>query len=183
VTEKLELSGERVRAREWRAEDGPRVWQLVQDQETIFGPPGSISAASDADAWAANEVSHINKPDRTHYRFALELLEDGRLIGGCRVHIEDANNKMASIGMALHRPYWGQGYGTEVGNLILGLAFERLGVHRIEALIEPSNARSLALLKKAGFTKEGLLRERILDEHWIDTEVWSLLEHEWRARA
>ena len=24
--------------------------------------------------------------------------------------------------------------------------------------------------------------ERILDEHWIDTEVWSLLEHEWRAR-
>ena len=104
------------------------------------------------------------------------------MIGGCRVHIEDTSNKMASIGMALQRPYWSKGFGTEVGELLLRLAFEQLGVHRIEALVEPLNARSLALVRKAGFTKEGLLRERILDEHWIDTEVWSLLEHEWRAR-
>jgi len=52
---------------------------------------------------------------------------------------------------------------TEVGTLPLQLAFEQLGVHRIETLIEASN-------------------ERILDEHWIDTEVCSLLEGEWRAR-
>jgi [ribosomal protein S5]-alanine N-acetyltransferase len=179
----IELTSERLRAREWRAGDGPTLWSLVQDQETLFGPPGSISSAADADAWVAFEVSHIGKPDRTRFRFALELLEDGRLIGGCRVHIEDASNKMASIGMALHHPYWGQGFGTEAGLLIIALAFEQLGAHRIEALIEPSNARSLALVKKAGFTKEGLLRERILDKHWIDTEVWSLLEHEWRAQS
>jgi|SRR5437762_10315104 len=178
----LELTSEHLRAREWRAEDGPRLWPLVQDQETLFGPPGSIASAADADAWVANEVAHIDKPDRTRFRFALELLQDGRLIGGCRVHIEDTSNKMASIGMALHHPFWGQGFGTEAGMLIITLAFEQLGVHRIEALVEPSNARSLALVRKAGFTKEGLLRERILDEHWIDTEVWSLLEHEWRAR-
>jgi ribosomal-protein-alanine N-acetyltransferase len=178
----LELTGQRLRAREWRSDDAADVWRLVQDQETIFGPPGSIASSSDAQAWIANEVEEKTKPGRTRYRFALELLDDGRLIGGCRIHIEDANNKMASIGMALHRPYWRQGFGTEAATLAIGLAFEQLAVHRIEALVEPTNERSLGLVRKLGFTHEGLLRERILDEHWIDTEVWSLLEHEWPAR-
>ena len=178
----LTFSSARVHAREWRDGDAAGVWTLVQDQETLFGPPGLIASLGEAETWVKQELADQSAPERTKYRFALELLENDALIGGCRVHFDDARNKMASIGMALHRPYWGQGYGAEVGTLLLRLAFEQLGVHRIEALIEPSNARSLTLVRKAGFTKEGLLRERILDEHWIDTEVWSLLEGEWRAR-
>jgi [ribosomal protein S5]-alanine N-acetyltransferase len=176
------FSSARVRAREWRADDAPRVWALVQDQETLFGPPGLIASLEGAEAWVQQELIDKAAPERIKYRFALELLADGALIGGCRVHLEDTRNKMASLGMALRQRYWGQGYGTEVGTLLLRLAFEELGIHRIEALIEPSNARSLALVRKAGFTREGLLRERIMDETWIDTEVWSLLDHEWRAR-
>jgi RimJ/RimL family protein N-acetyltransferase len=178
----LELSGPRVRAREWRTGDADEVWRMVQDQPNIFGRVGSIASLADAERWVAQEVADKAVPERIKYRFALELLEDDTLIGGCRVHFEDVENKMASIGMALHRPYWGQGYGTEVGMLALQMSFEQLGVHRIEALVESSNERSLGLVRKAGFTREGLLRERILDEDWIDTEVWSLLEREWRAR-
>ena len=173
----------RVRARPWRAGDGAGVWKLVQSQGTLFGPPGLITSPEDAQRWVEQELADAAATERIKYRFALELLENNILMGGCRVHFEDVKNRMVSIGMALHNEYWGQGYGTEVGALVLQLAFEQLAVHRIEALIEPSNARSLALVKKAGFTKEGLLRERILDEHWIDTEVWSLLEHEWRAQT
>jgi RimJ/RimL family protein N-acetyltransferase len=130
----------------------------------------------------SKELADQSATDRIKYRFALELLDGDKLIGGCRVHFEDVESRMASIGMALHRPFWGQGYGTEVGMLMLQMSFEHLGVHRIEALVEPTNERSLSLVRKAGFTREGLLRERILDEDWIDTEVWSLLEREWRAR-
>jgi RimJ/RimL family protein N-acetyltransferase len=178
----LELSGPRVRAREWRADDADEVWRLVQDQPNIFGRVGSITSLADARGWLSQELADQAAPDRIKYRFALDLLDGATLIGGCRVHFEDVSNKMASIGMALHRPYWGQGYGTEVGMLMLQMSFEQLGVHRIEALVESSNERSLGLVRKAGFTREGLLRERILDEDWIDTEVWSLLEREWRAR-
>jgi ribosomal-protein-alanine N-acetyltransferase len=178
----LELSGERVCAREWRADDADEVWRLVQDQPNIFGRVGSIASFDGAKAWVSKEIADQSAPDRIKFRFALELLDGGTLIGGCRVHFEDVESKMASIGMALHRPYWGQGYGTEVGMLMLQMSFEQLDVHRIEALVEPSNERSLGLVRKAGFTREGLLRERILDEDWLDTEVWSLLEREWRAR-
>ena len=178
----LELSGPRVRAREWRWGDADAVWRLVQDTEALFGPPGLIESLTDAEGWISQELIDRSAAERIRYRFALKLLEDDTLIGGCRVHFEDMRNKMASIGMALDRKYWGLGYGTEVGMLLLQMAFEQLDVHRIEALIEPSNARSLALVRRAGFTREGLLRERILDGRWIDTEVWSLLEREWRAR-
>ncbi|MGZ4138509.1 MAG: GNAT family N-acetyltransferase [Actinomycetota bacterium] len=178
----LELTSARVRLREWRADDATKVWALVEDQGNIFGPVGKIASLEDATRWVSNEVADQSAPDRTKYRFALELVGDGTLIGGCRVHIEDVSNKMASIGMALHHPHWGQGYGTEIGILLLQMAFEQLGVHRIEALVEPTNERSLGLVRRAGFTREGLLRERILDDRWIDTEVWSLLEREWRAR-
>ena len=179
----FEFTSARVRARPWRDGDAAGVWMLVQSQETLFGPPGLIESLEDAERWVKQELADQAVTERIKYRFALELLENDVLIGGCRVHFEDVKNKMASVGMALHKTYWSQGYGTEVGQLLLSLAFEQLGVHRIEALIEPSNARSLALVKKAGFTKEGLLRERILDEQWIDTEVWSLLDHEWRVQA
>jgi RimJ/RimL family protein N-acetyltransferase len=178
----LELTSPRLRAREWRASDAEEVWRLVQDQPNIFGRVGFITSLADAERWAAQEVTEQSLPERIKYRFAVELLQDGTLIGGCRVHFEDVESKMVSIGMALHHPYWGQGYGTEVGTLVLQMSFEQLGVHRIEALVEPTNERSLGLVRKAGFTREGLLRERILDEDWLDTEVWSLLEREWRAR-
>src|SRR5207237_9776516 len=145
-----ELSGPRVRAREWRAGDADEVWRLVQDQPNIFGRVGFIASCEDAERWVAQEVADKAASTRIKYRFALELIEDGTLIGGSRVHFEDASNKMDSIGMALNRPYWGRGYGTEVGMLMLQMSFEQLDVHRIEALVEPSNERSVALVRQAG---------------------------------
>src|SRR6266536_154302 len=171
----IQLSGDRVLAREWRADDPEKIWALLQGHGPIFGPPGEITSVDDARSWVDKELAEPTSPDRTKYRFALELLDNGALMGGCRIHFEDLENRMVSIGMSLHTRYRSQGYGTEVGMLLLQLAFEQLGAHRVEALIDPSNEKSLGLVRKAGFVHEGLLRERILEEHWMDCEVFSLL--------
>ena len=88
----FEFSSARVRARPWRAHDAAAVWALVHDQETLFGPPGLIASLEDAEVWVEQELADQVAPERIKYRFALELLDNDALIGGCRVHFDEREN-------------------------------------------------------------------------------------------
>ena len=85
-------------------------------------------------------------------------------------------NKRAELGFWLLPDNWGKGILTEVLPSIFFYGFEKMRLHRIEALVESKNARALNLLEKTGFTHEGHLRDyEIKDKMFIDLEVFSLL--------
>ena len=52
---------------------------------------------------------------------------------------------------------WGQGYGTEATGLMLWLAFERIGLHRVGLSVFSFNERAIRSYEKAGFRLEGRL--------------------------
>ena len=62
-------------------------------------------------------------------------------------------------------------------------AFHTLRLHRLESNIQPANMRSIALVRDAGFVREGFSRRYLkIDGRWRDHERWALLVEEWRAQ-
>jgi ribosomal-protein-alanine N-acetyltransferase len=59
---------------------------------------------------------------------------------------------------------------------MLDFCFGELGLHRAQAFIDPRNIASIALVKKLGFRREGLLRDNLrVAEVWRDDVPYALL--------
>ncbi len=67
--------------------------------------------------------------------------------------------KSAYLGYQIGAPFAGQGFMTEALRLVLNYAFKHMKLHRLEANIQPGNNPSIALVRRAGFTKEGYSRK------------------------
>ena len=82
----------------------------------------------------------------------------------------------AYLGYAIGQPFAAQGYMSEGIGLVLEHAFNGLGLHRLEANIQPANAASIALAKRAGFRLEGFSPRYLkIDGQWRDHERWAIV--------
>ncbi len=70
----------------------------------------------------------------------------------------DEYNKSGELGYTLCRHFWGRGYMTEAGKLILNLAFNTLGLDRVFAEYDVRNSASGKVLSRLGMTYEGTHR-------------------------
>lgn len=69
----------------------------------------------------------------------------------------------------------GRGVMTQALRLVIAEAFGPMGLHRLEANIQPSNTRSKALVQRLGFRLEGLSPGYLfIDNAWRDHERWAL---------
>lgn len=76
--------------------------------------------------------------------------------------------------------YAGQGLMPEGLHLVIDYAFYTLGLHRVEANIQPGNTASIKLVKRLGFTKEGFSRRYLkINGEWRDHERWALTVEDW----
>jgi ribosomal-protein-alanine N-acetyltransferase len=98
--------------------------------------------------------------------------------------ISRGSMQSAYLGYAVGKPYARQGYMREGIQLVLRHAFVTLGLHRIEANIQPGNRASIALAHGAGFRREGFSPRYLkIGGRWRDHERWAILADEWKARA
>jgi ribosomal-protein-alanine N-acetyltransferase len=85
------------------------------------------------------------------------------------------------LGYYAFAPHVGQGYMSEGLHLVMALAFVKLKLHRIEANVQPTNRPSVALVRRAGFTREGFSRRYVkIVGRWRDHERWAMLAEDWR---
>jgi RimJ/RimL family protein N-acetyltransferase len=116
------------------------------------------------------------------FQWGIERREGGGLIGTATLWRWDMAHGRAELGYALGREAWGCGYMVEALVALLGRAFGEWGVRRLEADTDPRNRRSLRLLERLGFRREGYMRERFLVGGELqDSVVLGLLGWEWRG--
>jgi [ribosomal protein S5]-alanine N-acetyltransferase len=86
----------------------------------------------------------------------------------------------AYLGYYVDIDFAGQGLMSEGVRLAIDYAFNTLGLHRVEANIQPENRASINLVHRLGFTKEGFSRKYLkINGEWRDHERWALTVEDW----
>ena len=119
-----------------------------------------------------NYMQRIRRSD--HEGYAICRTTDECIVGVINLnHIVRGTFQNASLVIMLESPT-GHGYMQQGLEQLLRLAFTTLGLHRLEANIQPDNERSKKLVAACGFRFEGLSESFLfIDGQWRDHERWS----------
>lgn len=107
---------------------------------------------------------------------------DGRIVGAYNLsQIIYGPFRSACLGYYVGAPFARQGYMSEGLRLVLRLAFGPLKLHRVEANIQPENTRSIRLVERCGFQREGYSPQYLkIGNRWRDHERWAMRREMWR---
>ncbi|GAA0478893.1 GNAT family protein [Streptomyces stramineus] len=171
--------GPRVAIRAVTREDGAEFTRLVRASAELHHPWLSMATT---DAGFATYLDRLESGP--HLGLLVCLPEAGDGIAG----FVNLNNivrggfQSAALGYGAFASTAGRGYLREGLGLVLDYAFGPLGLHRLEANIQPGNAPSIALVKRHGFRLEGFSPDFLfIDGAWRDHERWAVTA-EMRAR-
>jgi len=112
---------------------------------------------------------------------ALELKENGELIGDCAFKILDNEFTQAEIGFNLAPQHQKRGLASEAVKRLVDYLFKELKLHRISAITDAGNSTAAALLERIGMRKEGHFIQNIwVKGKWGDEFLFAVLKDEWK---
>ena len=79
---------------------------------------------------------------------------DGSFLGTARLHALDGDSAKYAVGF-FDPARLGQGFGTEVTRLVLGYAFQALGLRRVTLAVLAINERAIRCYRGCGFEEVG----------------------------
>jgi len=146
--------------RELAKSDLPVINQWRNDKELIdlLGNNFLYISQEVDDAWYENYLKSRN----TTIRLAIIDTRNSSLIGTVQLTDIHPINRSAEFSIMIgDKEYWSKGAGYFSTNSIITHGFENLNLHRIYLTVLENNERAIRLYEKAGFKKEGILRESI----------------------
>ncbi|MFP3881327.1 MAG: GNAT family N-acetyltransferase [Actinomycetota bacterium] len=170
-----ELRSDKVHLRKWTMGDLACVEEASEDAEIPRGTTvPAVYSDAEGKAWIERQWSRQTSGQ------------------GLSLAIAETDTSVAKglVYLGLRRPeghcelgYWlipgarERGLGSDAIRLVSRWVLTSTAVYRLFAIVQPTNSASIALLRKCGFTEEGLLRSYLrLGDEIFDVTSFSLLE-------
>jgi [ribosomal protein S5]-alanine N-acetyltransferase len=164
--------------REVRADDEEEYLERVRASRALHRPWAYLSDRPDG----FRELL-IRAAAPTAQVYFICRAEDGAIAGVASLsQIFLGNFRSAYLGYSAFVPFAGAGHMTDGLRLILREAFGPLGLHRVEANVQPENERSIALVERLGFRREGFSPRYLkIGGRWRDHVRYAILAEDFRA--
>ncbi len=170
------------------------AWKVAKTSSSPAKNKWDLANRSSADVTLAQfkKVLRLNlklRKDDQYYDLHVFEKKSGALIGVLALmQVVRGVSHSAFLGYSIYNTFWGCGFGKESVRAMLDIGFRDVGLHRIEAGIEPSNRRSILLARSLGLRKEGTKKRAIfMREEWVDLVIYSVTCEEfgikWRGKT
>jgi RimJ/RimL family protein N-acetyltransferase len=173
------LRSGKITLRELESSDAQALWAFVNSAEVtkfLSPPPATVDGFEHFIDWSQRQRSV-----GTQATFAVVVEGFDTPVGLFQLRRLEPDFSTAEWGFAIGSAFWGTGVFRTGAELMMHLAFDVVGVHRLEARACATNVRGNAALRKIGAVQEGVLRRSFQrNGEYLDQVLWTVLEEDWR---
>jgi len=178
-----QLTGEKVRLRPLKRADIVSLARNANHAEIAKYIPAIPYPYTTVEAHKWVNKVHLGARKDTIYQFGIEFDGGEGIIGMIGLNNVNRTDSNAEIEYWLGKKYWSRGYISEATNLILDFAFKTLRLRRVYAVTICINERSVRLLEKHGFMREGVWRQGSrMNRRWHDVYAYGILREEYLSK-
>ncbi len=158
----------KIELRNQRISDAKRFFEILNNPNfKYFVCPKDIEAEKEFLRQNAK-----NRKNNLVYNYA--ILYNNKLVGGCGIKIDQHRNFIGEIGYFLDEAFWGKGIVTKAVKILEKIGFQKLGLKRIEIIMNPRNLGSEKVAIKCGYKKEGTMKKAMKNgDKFFDAHLYA----------
>ena len=171
------LRTERLVLRPTALSDARDYHALLSDPAVAAGLQRQVPASfADSERQLHRVLARQSTGEATSWSAVVGESGEGPAIGFLGLVRTDFVHRSSEVFYELRSAHWNQGFVTEALRRVIRHAFEPLALHRLEGRAHPANQRSVQVLERCGFKREGVLRESyFLEGKFYDSVVYGLI--------
>jgi len=143
----------KITIRPQRVSDAKRFFDILQNPNFKYFNC-SAKTVEDERKW----LKKTKEKAKSNFEHNFTILYGRKVVGGIGFKINQHRKHIGELGYFLDEDYWNKGIMTRAVRQMERLGFNKLGLVRIEILMQPANIASEKVAKKCGYRKEGRMR-------------------------
>ncbi len=175
----LDIETERLLLRQFRYEDGDSMMKNWAGLDEVQHNYGESTYKTPEEVKGLLDIYISGYKNGFCYRWAVIEKESGECIGQVAYFLVDTHNNFGEIEYCIGTAFQGKGYATEAAKAVIDYGFDRIGFHKVQICVRPSNISSKRVIEKCDFEYEGTLRDYFLiDGNYEGRMYFSIIRQE-----